>query len=395
MRVHPWRAAVLLLLAILLCGRPAQAQEASLADTLSFLLTTQGVPTGDFVKDAQSAEVTRETISRLLLTELTTTPLSSSSGGFSYRFNPAIGTVERASGSFGPFFTERSVTVGSHRASVGAQAQVARYAHLDTYDLRDGTFVTTANRFRDETQPFDVEALTLELNSTTVTMFGNFGVHDRVDLGVAVPLIRLSLEGSRLNIYRGASLLQATATAEAAGLGDLALRGKVNLLDRGGSGLAVIEEVRLPTGREEDLLGAGEASFRTVFIASTEVGPVAAHGNLGATLGGLSDVIDFRGAVTMSPIPQLTFVGELLGRRIADVGTLAEERVPHPSLAGVDTIRLVSNGESVSTSSLVLGTKWNVANTWLANVNVAFPLTDRGLRSDVLVVFGMDYAFEW
>src|SRR6187200_1284241 len=99
---------------------PAYAQD-SVVDTLSFLLTTQAVPTGDFVKDRQSAEVTRDTIGRLLLTELTTTPLTSSSGGFSYRFNPAIGTVERASESFGPFFTERSLTVGSRRASVGAQ----------------------------------------------------------------------------------------------------------------------------------------------------------------------------------------------------------------------------------------------------------------------------------
>ena len=73
----------------------------------------------------------------------------------------------------------------------------------------------------------------------------------------------------------------------------------------------MIEEVRLPTGREEDLLGAGEASFRTVFIGSSEVGRVAFHGNLGGTFGGLSDVVDYRGAVTVSPVPQLTLVGEL------------------------------------------------------------------------------------
>jgi hypothetical protein len=378
----------------LLCPATLSAQE-SLVDTLSFLLTTQAVPTGDFSKDEESAEVTRDTIGRLLLTELTTTPLSSSSGGFSYRFNPALGTVERTSESFGPFFTERSLTVGNRRMSVGAQAQIARYSRLDSYNLRDGTFVTTANQFRDESRPFDVESLTLSLSSTMVTLFGNVGLHDRVDVGVAVPLVRLSLTGSRLNVYRGASLLQARATADAAGFGDLAVRGKVNLLDRGASGLALIEEVRLPTGREEDLLGAGEASFRTVFIASSEVGRVAAHGNFGVTVGGLSDVVDYRAAMTMSPVPRLTLVGELLGRRIADVGSLAQERVPHPTLAGIDTIRLISTGESVNTAALVVGTKWNVSDTWLANANISIPLTNRGLRSDVLLVFGVDYAFEW
>jgi hypothetical protein len=380
--------------ALSLCSAQGAYAQGALAETLSFLVTTQGVPTGDFVKDQESAEVTRDTIARLLLAELTTTPLSSSSGGFSYRFNPALGTVERASEGFGPFFTERSLTVGRSRVSVGAQAQVARYSRLDDYHLRDGTFVTTANQFRDEAQPFDVEALTLELNSTTVTMFGNVGLHDRVDIGAAVPVIRLSLAGSRLNVYRGASLLQASATGSATGLGDIAIRGKVNLFDRGSSGLALIEEVRLPTGNEEDLLGAGEASFRTVVIASSEVGRIGVHGNLGATLGGLTDVLDYRAALTVSPVTRVTLVSEVLGRRIADLGGLAQERVPHPSLAGVDTIRLVSTGESFSTAALVLGAKMNTGTTWLANVNVSVPLTNRGLRSGVVVVFGIDYAFE-
>jgi hypothetical protein len=384
--------AIAVSLHLALVGR-ALAQE-SLRDTLSFLLTPQAVPTGDFVKDQESAEITRDTISRLLLTELTTTPLSSSSGGFSYRFSPELGTVERASESFGPFFTERSLTVGTSRMSVGAQAQFARYSRLDSYDLRDGTFVTTANQFRDESRPFDVESLTLELSSTTLTLFGNLGLHDRIDLGVAVPFVRLSLEGTRVNVYRGRNLLQARATAQATGFGDMAVRGKFNLLTRGGAGLAVIEEVRLPTGREEDLLGTGDTSFRTVFVASSANGPVEAHGNVGATVGGPSDSFDYRGAVTMSPMPQLTLVGELLGRHLPDLGTLTPERVPHPLLAGVDTIRLVSTGESLNTASFVVGTKWNVSDTWLANVNLSLPLTGRGLRSGMLLMFGVDYTFE-
>jgi hypothetical protein len=380
-------------LLVFCCGR-AEAQD-SVVDTLSFLLTTQAVPTGDFVKDQESAEVTRDTIERLLLTELTTTPLSSSSGGFSYRFNPAFGTVERASGSFGPFFTERSITVGRRRMSIGAQAQMASYEHLDQYDLRDGTFVTTANQFRDEARPFDVESLTLDMSTTTFTAFGNLGLTDRIDVGMVVPLIHLSMDGSRLNVYRGSSLLQASATADATGFGDVAVRGKFNLLDRGGSGIAVIQEVRFPTGREEDLLGAGEASYRTVFIGSGESGAVAVHGNVGLGFGGVTDVLDYRGALTVTPASPVTLVAELLGRRIADVGSLVQERVAHPLLAGVDTLRLTSTGESIDTASIVFGAKWNVSHTWLANINFALPLTDRGLRSDVAVVFGFDYAFEW
>lgn len=385
-------ATVEVLLLLLLSAAPGRAQ-GTLTDTLSFLVTNQAVLTGDLVKDEQSAEITRDTISRLLLTELTTMPLSSSSGGFTYHFNPTIGTVERASESFGPFFTERSLTIGSGGVSVGGQAQIARFTHLDGYDLRDGTFVTTANQFRDESQPFDVETLRLAIDSATITVFGNVGLLDRVDLGVAVPFVRLSLEGSRINVYRGGTFLQARATGAASGFGDVALRGKVRLLGDGGSGLAVIEEVRLPTGREEDLLGAGTTSFRTVLIASSEPGRVAAHGNLGATVGGLFDEINYRGAVTVSALPQLTVVGELLGRRIADIGRITEERVPHALLTGVDTIRLVTTHEGTNTVAVVGGLKWNVADTWLLNVNLSMPLTKRGLRSDVLFLIGLDYAF--
>lgn len=392
--MRAWRRPAVVLLLLHLTAAPAAAQE-SVADVLSFLLTTQSVPTGDFVKDQESAEVTRDTITRLLLSELTTVPLSSSSGGFAYRFNPALGTVERASESFGPFFTERSLMIGRNRASVGAQVQMARFSELDVYSLRDGTFVTTANRFRGESRPFDTESLTLNLDSTIVTLFGQIGLHERIDLGLAVPFIRLALDGSRLNVYRGTPLLQANATATATGFGDVAFRAKVNLLDRGGSGLAVLEDVRLPTGREEDLLGAGSASFRTVFIASTEAGRIAVHGNIGATMGGVSDGFDYRGAITFGVLPQLTLVGEILGRRLSDVGRLVEEQVPHPLLDGVETLRLVTTGGGINTADVVLGTKWNLRDTWLLNLNVSLPLTEAGLRSDVLVLFGVDYAFEW
>ena len=53
------RIALGVLLLVPLHATSARAQD-SVADVLSFLLTTQSIPTGDFVKDAQSAEVTRE-----------------------------------------------------------------------------------------------------------------------------------------------------------------------------------------------------------------------------------------------------------------------------------------------------------------------------------------------
>jgi Putative MetA-pathway of phenol degradation len=385
----------LIAVAVLTAPANASAQERPLplADVLSFLLTNQSVPTGDFVKDAQAAAVTRDTITRLLLVELTTVPLGSSSAGFTYRVNPALGTIERASQSFGPFFVERSLTAGRGRASIGVNLQFANYTRLNDVDLENGEFVATGNQFRDEAAPFDVETLSMEIQSRTLTVLGNVGVTNRLDVGVAVPVVWLSLEGSRVNTYRGAVLLQATASAEATGLGDMAIRAKYRLAGDRGTGLAIVGEARLPTGRKEDLLGSGEASYTAVMVGSVEPGRLSAHVNAGATWGGLVNEVGYRGALSFSASPRVTLLAELLGRRIEDIGELTRERVPHPTIAGVDTIRLVSTGTTLTTSAMTAGARWNVVGTWLLNASVTFPLANHGLRSETTTLVGIEYAF--
>ena len=112
-------AAVACLLLVAL-PRNAVAQQAPLSDVLSFLLTNRGVQTGDFERDVAAARATGDTMSRLLLVELSTQPVSAASPGFVYKLNPVLGTPQRASASFGPFFTERSLTTGAGRLTLGA-----------------------------------------------------------------------------------------------------------------------------------------------------------------------------------------------------------------------------------------------------------------------------------
>lgn len=382
----------------LLCvaGWPTRvrAQEPTpLVDLLSFLLTNQSVPTGDFVKDAEAALATRDTMTRLLQVELSTLPLSTSSAGFAYRLNPAIGTVERVSSSFGPFFTERSFTAGRGQASLGVAFTSLRFTHLDDRDLRDGQFVATGNQFRDEVEPFDIETLTLDLETRTTTFFGNLGLTDRLDVAVAVPLVSVRLSGERWNTYRGVSLRQAAADGEATGLGDVAVRTKLRLAGRQATGLAIVGEARLPTGRREDLLGAGAAAYRGLLVASAETGRIAVHANGGMATGGLADEQFYRGAVTLAASQRLTLIGEILGRRIDDVGRLALERSAHPSIAGVETLRLVREGANLHAVSAVAGAKWNVARTWVLSGQISWPVRAPGLRPRPAAFVGLDVAF--
>src|SRR6185312_9478122 len=153
---------------VVLSASPVIAQQTP-ADVVSFLVTNQSVQTGDFQKDQAAAAATRDTITRALLVNLASVPIATSSSGFAYRLDPELGTMNRVSDSFGTFFVERASTSGRGRVSFGASGSAANYDQLDGLDLRDGTLVTTANIFRDETAPFDTESLTLKMRTSTLT----------------------------------------------------------------------------------------------------------------------------------------------------------------------------------------------------------------------------------
>ena len=376
---------------VLLSAARAEAQQ-SMSDVLSFLVTNRTIPTDDFVRDEQAALATRDTISKLLVLELSWLP-SSSGGGFTYRLEPALGTVIRSSDSFGPLFTQRALVSGQGRASFGVGYSSTTFENIDGRSLRDGTLVSTASVFRGETVPFDIETVSLRIRSDTMTLNGTVGITDRFDVSAGIPFDRVTLQGERVDTYRGRQLLQATGSGSASGIGDVILRGRYNVLLVGASGLAVGGEVRLPTGREEDLLGAGRASFTPRFVGSYEHDRVGLHGEVGYTFRGVSEALNYAGAVTAVAAPRLTLVGELLGRRLNGVGQLEETTLPHPRLAGVDTIRLTSSGEAADRLVAVVGFKWNVASTWLFTANVLRPLTDVGLNAEWVPSVTFDYWF--
>jgi hypothetical protein len=381
-----------------LAGSAADAQttttpQPTVQDILGFLVTNQGVQTSDFDKDRAAAEATRATLTRALLSSIATLPVGTSSGGFTYRFNPALGTAERASETFGPFYVERALTAGAGQASVGFTLQYASFQSLDGNDLRNGGFVTVANQFTDEAQPFDVERLTLNISTKTATVFGTVGLSDRVDLGVAVPLIRLDVTGTRLNTYRGITALQATAAADAGGFGDIAVRSKVRLTGDGPGAISAGVEAKLPTGRAEDLLGTGEFAMKFLGLASYESGAASIYGNFGLGTGGIGREVTYSAAGAVAMTPRVTLVGELLGQRIAGMQRIVPVVAPHPRIRGVTTTRLMPSGEDQTDAYAVAGMKWNVGGTWLLHANVLFPLTDGGLTTTFTPTVSLDYSF--
>jgi len=372
--------------------QPDQTRQ-TVSDIVNFLVTNQAVQTGDFERDRAVAEAAAEAISRALLVNLTSVPLASSSSGFLYRLNPQLGTMERATQSFGSFFVERALTPGAGQASFGISAFSTSFDRLGEFDLSDGTLVTVANQFRDEASPFDTDSLFLDVRSTTLTLFGSVGITDRLEIGAALPLIQLTLDGQRLNVYRSARVQQASAEASASGVGDAALRAKVMLARSEWGAVAAAAEVRLPTGDDENLLGAGATAYRFFGIGSVESGRLTLFGNGGLVLGGASDEVNAAVAASFAVRPRVTVAGEVLMRRVNDLRDLDLVPEPHATVAGADTLRLVSGLSGSTLANAVAGIKWNVSGTLVLAGHVSVPLIRRGLSSPLTPTIALEYAF--
>jgi len=381
-----------LALAIVAMGVAPRAQAQTVSDVLTFLVTNQSVSTGDFERDRTAAQATSLTISRALAANLATLPVATSSSGFVYRLNPELGTVERTTQSFGPFFVERALTAGRHQASFGLSVQQVHFSSLDGRDLRDGSLVTTANQFVDEAAPFDVDRLTLDIDARIATLYGNVGITNRLEVGFAVPMVDLTLDGSRVNTYRGRTFTQASASARAIGFADIVARTKYTIYDAPGAGVAGAVDLRLPTGRADDLLGTGSMSAKFSAIGSKEVGVLSAHVNGGMTVGGLAREVSWGGALALAASSRVTVSGELIGRLVEGAGHIVPVSTLHPTLAGVETIRLVPDGTNLNLVTFVPGVKWNLSDTFVLAANVAVPVTTGGLTARFTPYIGVDYA---
>lgn len=371
---------------------PAHAQS-TVGDALSSLLLAQRVPEVPDIRDQQAAATTRDTLAQLVLVDLSTLPVASSAGGFVYRLNPTLGTMERASGNFGPFFTERALRAGADQLSIGVTYRYAEFSHLQGASLTDGTFVSGAARATGAAQPYDVDTLTLRLHTKTVTGFATYGITDRLDVSAILPIIALDFEGARINTVTGRSTLQSSVFADASGLGDVALRARYLVSQRSHGSLAVGTDVRLPTGREQDLLGAGKSALRLLSIGSFEGRMISVHANAGYTFGGVSREFAYGGALAVAPAPRVTLVAELMGRYLSNLHELRDVYAPHVLGGPVETMRWVPTTMGVNQATSAFGMKWNLTGGYVLNGNVLISLTDSGLTARVVPSLTIDYTF--
>jgi hypothetical protein len=307
---------------------------------------------------------------RAVLTLLSTSPIASPSGGFTYTFDPALGTFRRTSDSFGPTFAERALTIGKGKVSVGFGYQHATYDTFEGLNLRqrnrtdDVRGVTFYVRHTDCCSPGggtvsqpnglltspafegDLVRADLALNLTTdASVFAvTYGVHDRLDLGVVVPFLHVKMDASvqatierlstaaepEIHSFPDGDSAVFTAGGSASGLGDIVLRAKWRALPAAGGGLALATDVRVPTGDESNLLGTGGVQAKVYAVGSLSRGAFSPHVNAGytfSTVGALPDTrlrdeINVAAGFDWALTPRATLAVDWVGRSLQDAGRL-------------------------------------------------------------------------
>jgi hypothetical protein len=180
--------------------------------------------------------------------EVSTAPLGTSTGGFTFTFDPNLRTWTRSASTFGPSFAERSLTTGKAKFSAGFNVLHAGYDSFGGYDLQNGD-LRPAQNVKNTATPISYSTLKMNMSSDTVVGFAHVGVTDNLDVGIAVPWVRVSLdaEGAFFNaagtdISAGQHPVIPTTTSS--GIGDVAIFGKYQLYKHDNGGVAAAVELR-------------------------------------------------------------------------------------------------------------------------------------------------------
>ena len=409
---------------------------------------------------------TPEQFNQQMVTLLSTFPFGSSSGGFTYTYDPSLGTFSRSSESFGPLFAERALTIGRDRGSLGVAYQRSTYDTFEGKNLRqreinfyiqhtdccgktqNGAPVPDGSLLNPAFEGDLIEAaLALELSTHTVVFSGTYGLTDRLDLSVAVPLVAVDLSASirariqrlataanpDLHVFEGENPDEDTFSerGHAAGLGDILVRAKYNFLTRKGGGLAAAIDVRTPTGDESNLLGTGALQAKPYGIASIAFGKFSPHLNAGYTFTSpgafpgvsLHNEWNYTAGFDLAVSPRMTLIADVIGRSIRDQGRLVEaDRIFDFVQAGPGgtggtgggggggggggttppvtrpiehatrrEFRLEPGNLNLAVGNT--GVRFNPFRKMLLSANLLFALTEAGLRDRVTPVISVDYAF--
>ncbi|MDP9279428.1 MAG: transporter [Gemmatimonadota bacterium] len=357
-------------------------------------------------------------------------PIGSTSGGVTFRFEGGVPVP--TSTSAGPIFAERAQTLGRGRILAGISRTAFRFATLRGVDMDNiGLVFTHQNvdfegcdaQFGADCTLYGVPVLendaidfrlSMDLDVRVTSMYLTYGMTDRFDLGLVVPIVQADFRGesdaqirpfggtSAAHYFAGTSanpVLSAhrQSLGSAAGLGDVALRAKINFRQTPGSSFAFLVDGRFPTGSPKDLLGSGKFAGRALAIFNSRFGDFSPHLNAGYLYH----------AGTQQNDAVLGTVG--FDNRLAESVTLAADLVTElqvgdsklqlpPLVTYESPFRRTLNPTNIpdTRDDIVngsFGVKLIPARNTTLVLNSLFPLNRGGLRANLVYTAGIEYTF--
>ncbi|MDX1648006.1 MAG: transporter [Longimicrobiales bacterium] len=355
-------------------------------------------------------------------------PLSSTVSSQTFTF--VEGVPVPTSSSFGPIFAERAQTLGRGRFDVGFSYtslgfERLRGAPMEALEL---TFLHENVDFPNCDVIFDGDCsqfgfpsweqdrinldLDLDIRAEIYAFTAVFGVTDWLDLGVAVPVVQIGIDGMSVATVSPAVIddvphffggtaespeLSANSFVDgsATGIGDVAARAKFKFLDSETLGLAVLGEVRLPTGREEDFLGTGSVQSSGLLIASATYDAFSPHVNFGYSVKEEAvgpDAFTFAAGFDQRLSEWATFIADVLGEvQMGDSAEFPESATYEwPTERTVGLTNIPNRRDDVISGAL--GFKFRTQSGIVLWTNALVALNDGGMRDRLAATFGFQWA---
>jgi hypothetical protein len=361
-------------------------------------------------------------------------PIATTSGGVTFRFEGGIPV--RTSLSPGPIFAERAQTLGRGRTSVGVGHSAFHFTSLRgvpmdnislifTHENVDFAGCSAANGGADcaqmgvptlenEIMPF---RLNLAVDVSVTTLYATYGVFDRLDVGVIVPLVNTTLHGESnaqiipfgpppaVHFFGGTPanpVLSASRTVDGSslGLGDVAMRVKFGVHEGQNSGVALLGEARFGTGSPDDLLGSGAFSARGLVIVSGRIDAFSPHLNLGYLYHTRGAERTWNDAVLLTGgFDQLISEHIMLAADVLSELQVGRSRLQLPGPVTYDApyhrviepTTIPDRRDDLVTGSF--GGKFVLPKGFILIANALVPLNRGGLRPDIIYTTGLELDF--
>jgi hypothetical protein len=397
-------------------------------------------------------------------TQLSQLPITSPTAGFIFAFNPSLGVVSRQAETFGPILTERAETIGKHKLYLGFSYQYFNFDKLDGVNLKS---FGAAFQHEEEacpnpntnnitclpnggpplvTQDFVATQNRIDLKVHQFTFVGTFGLTDRLDLSLAIPILDVHMamnsdatimsfetafdnpaccvhQFDPIHPTPGETLFPRdpivgfnhaafSKSNSSSGIGDLVFRGKFQVLKRERAGLSGGVDVHFPTGDAQNFLGSGTWGARP-FVTFSYGGRISPHASLGYQINGnsilagdvttntkehLPNILTYSFGCDFGVVRRLSVSADYLGQTLSNAKRIRSSEFTSCLSNNCGVTFPPSSNISVSTatlnqSSIAVGGKLNLVGRLLLTANVLFKVNDAGLHPKPVPLIGISSTF--